>query len=61
MDNARKIIDEAWEKRTSINASGASRPLREAVEHVIAGLDAGRLRVAEKTGFEFEGVRRPWG
>jgi 2,3,4,5-tetrahydropyridine-2,6-dicarboxylate N-succinyltransferase len=45
-----KIIDEAWENRGSINPSNAPRALRDAVEEVIAGLDAGKLRVAEKTG-----------
>jgi 2,3,4,5-tetrahydropyridine-2-carboxylate N-succinyltransferase len=45
-----KTIDEAWENRSAFNPANAPRPLREAVEHVIAGLDAGRLRVAEKSG-----------
>jgi 2,3,4,5-tetrahydropyridine-2-carboxylate N-succinyltransferase len=46
--SAQKTIDEAWENRAALNAASAPRPLREAIEHVIAGLDAGRLRVAEK-------------
>jgi 2,3,4,5-tetrahydropyridine-2-carboxylate N-succinyltransferase len=41
-------IDEAWENRTALNAANAPPPLRDAIEHVIAGLDAGMLRVAEK-------------
>ncbi|HVL34790.1 MAG TPA: 2,3,4,5-tetrahydropyridine-2,6-dicarboxylate N-succinyltransferase [Burkholderiales bacterium] len=41
-------IDDAWENRSSLTAASAPRALREAVEEVIAGLDAGRLRVAEK-------------
>src|SRR3954462_6484810 len=45
---AQKTIDEAWEKRTSFNPANAPNALREAVEHVIAGLDAGALRVCEK-------------
>jgi 2,3,4,5-tetrahydropyridine-2-carboxylate N-succinyltransferase len=48
--SAQKIIDEAWENRAAVNPANAAKPLREAVEHVIAGLDAGRLRVAEKSG-----------
>ena len=48
MDDARNTIEEAWDKRAALNPSNAPRALREAVEHVIAGLDAGRLRVAEK-------------
>jgi 2,3,4,5-tetrahydropyridine-2,6-dicarboxylate N-succinyltransferase len=44
------IIDEAWEKRAALNPANAPRALRDAVEEVIAGLDSGRLRVAEKAG-----------
>jgi 2,3,4,5-tetrahydropyridine-2-carboxylate N-succinyltransferase len=47
-DSAQKTIDEAWENRASFNPANAPKALREAVEHVIAGLDAGKLRVAEK-------------
>src|SRR5512146_1429938 len=49
MESARKTIDEAWEGGSKIGPSSASRALREAVEAVIAGLDAGQLRVCEKT------------
>jgi 2,3,4,5-tetrahydropyridine-2-carboxylate N-succinyltransferase len=48
--SAQKTIDEAWENRAGVNPGNAPKPLREAVEHVIDGLDAGRLRVAEKSG-----------
>ena len=48
MESARKIIDEAWETRSSLNPSSAVKPLRDAVDYVIAGLDAGRLRVCQK-------------
>jgi 2,3,4,5-tetrahydropyridine-2,6-dicarboxylate N-succinyltransferase len=44
------IIDTAWEQRAEINPSNGSAELRDAVAHVIAGLDNGSLRVAEKTG-----------
>jgi 2,3,4,5-tetrahydropyridine-2-carboxylate N-succinyltransferase len=53
MDNAKQIIEEAWENRAAFNPTNAPRPLRDAVDHVIAGLDAGRLRVAEKSGGEW--------
>ncbi|OGA72966.1 MAG: 2,3,4,5-tetrahydropyridine-2,6-dicarboxylate N-succinyltransferase [Betaproteobacteria bacterium RIFCSPLOWO2_12_FULL_65_14] len=46
----RQIIEEAWQNRGALNPGNAPRALREAVDEVIAGLDAGRLRVAEKTG-----------
>ncbi len=49
MDSNRKIIDEAWESRASLNPAKAPAALRRAVEHVIAGLDSGKLRVAEKS------------
>ncbi|MGZ5201581.1 MAG: 2,3,4,5-tetrahydropyridine-2,6-dicarboxylate N-succinyltransferase, partial [Telluria sp.] len=42
------IIDTAWEQRAEINASSASAEVRDAVTHVIAGLDNGSLRVAQK-------------
>jgi 2,3,4,5-tetrahydropyridine-2-carboxylate N-succinyltransferase len=45
---AQKTIDEAWENRASYNPANAPKALREAVEHAIAGLDSGKLRVAEK-------------
>jgi 2,3,4,5-tetrahydropyridine-2-carboxylate N-succinyltransferase len=45
--SAQTIIEEAWEGRATLKPSKA---LREAVEEAIAGLDAGRLRVAEKSG-----------
>ena len=48
MESARKTIDEAWENRATINPSSAPGTLREAVELVMAALDAGRLRVCEK-------------
>jgi 2,3,4,5-tetrahydropyridine-2,6-dicarboxylate N-succinyltransferase len=46
--SAQKTIEEAWEGRAAINPANAPRALRDAVEEVIAGLDAGTLRCAEK-------------
>ena len=42
-------IELAWEARAQISPVSAPE-VREAVEHVIAELDAGRLRVAERRG-----------
>jgi 2,3,4,5-tetrahydropyridine-2-carboxylate N-succinyltransferase len=42
-------IDAAWDARASLDAANAPQ-VREAVEHVIADLNAGRLRVAERQG-----------
>jgi len=47
MDKQRKIVEEAWESRDSLKPAKA---LRAAVDVVIAALDAGTLRIAEKTG-----------
>ncbi len=46
MDKQKKIIDEAWENRAALKPT---KPLRDAVKAVIGALDAGKLRVAEKT------------
>lgn len=43
-----QLIDNAWEQRTELSPASAPAEIRRAVEHVIAELDAGRLRVAEK-------------
>jgi len=43
------IIDQAWENRAEINPGNGSAELRDAVSHVINGLDNGSIRVAEKT------------
>ena len=51
--SARDTIEAAWDQRASLNPGNAPRALREAVEEVIAGLDGGRLRVAEKRGGEW--------
>jgi 2,3,4,5-tetrahydropyridine-2-carboxylate N-succinyltransferase len=44
------IIDLAWEGRTALSPTNAGPEIREAVEHTIAGLNAGRIRVAERKG-----------
>jgi 2,3,4,5-tetrahydropyridine-2,6-dicarboxylate N-succinyltransferase len=44
------IIDTAWEQRADISPNAASAEVRDAVAHVLAGLDAGTLRVAQKDG-----------
>src|SRR5215471_17038936 len=44
------IIGAAWENRASMNVSNATAELRQAVDHVIAELDAGRIRVATREG-----------
>jgi 2,3,4,5-tetrahydropyridine-2-carboxylate N-succinyltransferase len=48
MSQLASVIDAAWETRTTLSPSAAPAEVREAVAHVIAELDAGRIRVAEK-------------
>ena len=52
---SQQIIEEAWENRASLKPTKA---LRAAVEEAIAGLDSGKLRVAEKTGGQW--VTHQW-
>jgi 2,3,4,5-tetrahydropyridine-2-carboxylate N-succinyltransferase len=44
------LIDLAWEGRASLGPATADGKIREAVDHVIGELNAGRLRVAERLG-----------
>ena len=48
MQALQTIIDDAFENCASLSPSSAPAEIRDAVEEVIAGLDAGTLRVAEK-------------
>ena len=43
-------IDAAWEDRASISSKSAPKAVMDAVEHVIAGLNGGHLRVATREG-----------
>jgi 2,3,4,5-tetrahydropyridine-2-carboxylate N-succinyltransferase len=44
------IIDNAWEARATLSPASAPKETQDAVEHVIAELNAGRLRVATRQG-----------
>jgi 2,3,4,5-tetrahydropyridine-2-carboxylate N-succinyltransferase len=44
------IIDNAWDNRATINAENATHEVMDAVNHVIAELNGGRLRVATREG-----------
>ncbi len=46
-DALRTLIDDAWERRDALTATEVEQSLRPAIEHVIAQLEAGALRVAE--------------
>ena len=49
MSTLQQTIDQAWEERASLSPAAAPAAVRDAVAHVIGELDAGRLRVAEKS------------
>ena len=42
------IIDQAWENRASLSIASAPKEVTDAVEHVIAELNTGKLRVATR-------------
>ncbi len=44
------IIDNVWDNRATINAENATHEVMDAVNHVIAELNGGRLRVATREG-----------
>jgi 2,3,4,5-tetrahydropyridine-2-carboxylate N-succinyltransferase len=48
MHALQSIIDEAWENRAEYKPGAAPAKIGEAVELILADLDAGKLRVAEK-------------
>ena len=50
MSQIQTIIEKAWDDRAQLSAASAPADVREAVVHVLAELNAGRLRVAEKAG-----------
>jgi 2,3,4,5-tetrahydropyridine-2-carboxylate N-succinyltransferase len=43
------LIDQAWENRASLSPESAPSDIRQAVSEVLAGLDSGALRVADKS------------
>ena len=49
-EQLKQTIETAWENRADISPTTASAEVRQAVEHVLAELDAGRLRVATREG-----------
>jgi 2,3,4,5-tetrahydropyridine-2-carboxylate N-succinyltransferase len=48
IEEARPIIERAWEARTTLNPNDAAAEIREAVDAAVDGLNVGVLRVAEK-------------
>ncbi len=49
-DNLQSTIDAAWENRANLSAQSAPKEVLDAVEHTIADLNNGKLRVATRQG-----------
>ena len=47
-EQLQQTIDAAWEDRANISATSAPQAVRDAVDHVIAELNNGHLRVATR-------------
>ncbi len=58
MTSLQSVIEDAWERRTELAPASAPAAVKAAVEKVIAQLDAGKVRVAEKQGGEW--VTHQW-
>jgi len=58
MESAKRIIEDAWENRANVSPASSPKVLRDAIEAVLAGLDCGKLRVAEKVDGEW--VTHQW-
>jgi len=48
MHELQTLIEQAWEDRANLKPGSAPARVGEAVDHILAELDSGRLRVAEK-------------
>ena len=48
MNELQKIIEQGWENRAQLSAGNAPAAIGAAVGQVLADLDAGKIRVAEK-------------
>jgi 2,3,4,5-tetrahydropyridine-2,6-dicarboxylate N-succinyltransferase len=53
-----QTINEAWEQRATLSPASAPAVVREAVDHAIAELNTGRVRVAEKV--EGQWITHQW-
>lgn len=49
-DNLQSTIDAAWENRANLSVQSAPKDVLDAVEHTIAQLNSGKLRVATREG-----------
>jgi 2,3,4,5-tetrahydropyridine-2-carboxylate N-succinyltransferase len=58
MSTLQQTIEQAFEQRTELSPASAPPAIKDAVAQVLADLDAGRIRVAEKVGGEW--VTHQW-
>ncbi|HEY5931100.1 MAG TPA: 2,3,4,5-tetrahydropyridine-2,6-dicarboxylate N-succinyltransferase [Burkholderiales bacterium] len=58
MTDLQSIIDKAFDNRSNISPKNAEPALKLAIAEAIAGLDSGKLRVAEKSGSDW--VTHQW-
>ena len=58
MSGIQQVIEQAWEDRAQLSPQSAPKAVREAVNEVLALLDSGKARVAEK--FKGEWVTHQW-
>ncbi|WP_423453874.1 2,3,4,5-tetrahydropyridine-2,6-dicarboxylate N-succinyltransferase [Ottowia sp. VDI28] len=49
-EQLQKIIEDAWENRANLSPAACPKEVSDAVEHVIADLNGGRVRVATRQG-----------
>ena len=58
MAELQTVVDQAWEERAALSPRKAGAALKRAIAQTLDGLDAGRLRVAEKVRGEW--VTHQW-
>ena len=54
MRNIQQLIENAWETRSSLSPESAPQEVRDAVAQVLARLDTGEIRVAEKSAGQWQ-------
>ena len=58
-DNLQSTIDAAWENRANLSPQSAPKDVLDAVEHTIAELNNGKLRVATREAVG-QWTTHPW-
>ena len=58
MSDIEKIINDAWENKDQINPN-SDKKIKDTINQIIADLDSGKVRVAEKINGEWGMARQP--